>query len=57
MMCEIGFKLDIFDISSEIGYWLNEDEFILYDWVNDILENGTIDEKIRLKIDYGVEEL
>ena len=53
----IGFKLDIFDIYSEIGYWLNEDEFILYNWVNDILENGTIDEKIRLKIDYGVEEL
>lgn len=54
---KIGFNLDIFDIYSEIGYWLNEDEFILYNWVNDILESGTIDEKIRLKIDHGVEEL
>mgnify|MGYP003109214258 FL=1 len=53
----IGFKLDIFDIYDETGYWLNEDEFILYDWVNDILENGTYEEKVRLKIDYGVEEL
>ena len=35
----IGFKLDIFDIYSEIGYWLNEDEFILYDWVS----RGVID--------------